>query len=66
MLCARLALHSWGFDANRGLNIYMDYVSTVVEKTSFAVLQTERNIKILHRKKCFIIFCDFLVTRTLV
>ena len=35
----------------------MDYVSTVVEKTSVAVLQTEKNIIILHRKH----FCSMQI-----
>ena len=44
---ARRAHRIRGFNPHRRQNIYMDYVSTVVKKTS-AVLQAERNI-IIHR-----------------
>ena len=46
---ARRACRIRGLNPHRPQNIYMDYVSTVVKKTS-VVLQTERNIIIHHRK----------------
>ena len=42
---ARRARRIRGFNPHRRQNIYMDYVSTVVKKTSI-VLQTERSQKI--------------------
>ena len=36
--------------AHRSQNIYMDYVSTVVEKEQVTLLQIERNFIILLRK----------------
>ena len=45
---ARRARRIHGFNPHRRQSIYMDYVSTVVKKTS-VVLQTERNI-IIHRR----------------